>query len=82
MSGNSQQRRRSARHWRHVYNLGFVSFNRVRLIRLWCENQYGQKNFARTWAVQTLTEENWPTQFFVAFNRDKDAAWFASKWIS
>lgn len=83
MSGNSRQRRRSNRHWRHVYHLENISPYSVKalIIRSWCEEQYGKKNFAHTWAIQNHSDENWPTQFFVAFNRDKDASWFVSKWL-
>lgn len=84
MSGNSHQRRRSNRHWRHVYHLENVSPRGIQAlyIRQWCEQQFGKKNYAYTWAVQTLSEENWPTHFFIAFNRDKDASWFSMNWLS
>lgn len=83
MSGNSHQRRLSARHWRHVYHIENTSPLGIKawVIRQWCEEQYGKKNFARRWAIQTAHEDNLVTRVFVAFNKDKDAAWFVSRWV-
>ena len=80
MSGNSHQRRRSNRHWRHVYHIENArSYNATGIvIRDWCREQFGRKTFAQRWAIQTINEGR---VYFVAFNRDKDAAWFSMNWV-
>ena len=84
MSGNSHQRRRATRHWRHLYHLENIrasSLNAL-VIRQWCEESFGKKDYGYRWACQIYRNDEYGSAFCVAFHNDRDANWFTMKWVT
>ena len=83
MSGNSHQRRRAKRHWRHLYYLENIKEYDVfaEIIRDWCKEHFSSKGYGRRWGIHIYRQEEYSSAFCVAFRNDKDASWFIMKWV-
>ena len=67
---NSKQRRKFKREFPFegiIYNMSFDVWDEV---LIWCNNQFGKKNWSRT--------GYWGTIF--KFKKEKDLTWFLMKW--
>lgn len=82
MSGNSRQRRRSVRHWKHIIHLDNVRPGSLHaeILRTCLEEQFGRKGYGRRWGMHIQRQDNWYSELYVAFHYGKDATWFLTKW--
>ena len=75
---NSKQRRKAARYWQYLYDLGAIDWKKAIVIITWCEEQFGPKGRDR-WHYRYIS--NYPTEVMFWFHLEKDAAWFKLNWL-